>query len=403
MAVAIRALCSVAMSKWVAVFFGPAGTALFGQFINLFGAYTVVANDGLARAMVKEGAHFYAVGDEGRLSETISSACILMFFIFGLQAVVLFGLAQSTPWLEPFYGAPIWWFIIPGFSALAATFFCSSLFLIRGQTNLQAMAVTSISVGALLGLIAATAFGASVLTCFVFLTLGQILVGTAWILWHSHHIRSIFIFFKWNSVIARKMAGFTMAVASSALLAKIADYGIVGWAIRIHGAEPVGIWVAMNRLADSVNIPVLAISNGILLPLLSANLHNIKALREIIRPVFRQGFALTFIGFGILFALYPWVMQMLFSADFVANSSWVSWQVLGDFFRSNAFLIAVLSLATGATRFFFWLEISSVALFVCLTLSLSGWMGMEGVFLAHAIRYGLYWLVLFARFRSVLV
>ena len=190
-------------------------------------------------------------------------------------------------------------------------------------------------------------------------------------------------------------------MASTALLAKIADYGVVHWAIDFHGDAHVGIWLAMNRLADAVNIPILAVTNAILLPLLSANAQQPAALRGIMKPIFRQTFGLTFLGFGFVFLVYPFLMKFLFSAAFQVETNWTLWQVTGDFFRSNAFLLSILCLATGATRFFFWLEISSIAVSILLTIGLSQTLGMDGIFIAHTIRFGLYWICLFWRFRQI--
>jgi hypothetical protein len=69
--VGFRAFSALAVGKWIAVCFGPSGTALFGQMMNLYATYANIPNDGLSRAMVKEGAHAHQQGDEEGTEEAV--------------------------------------------------------------------------------------------------------------------------------------------------------------------------------------------------------------------------------------------------------------------------------------------------------------------------------------------
>ncbi len=192
-------------------------------------------------------------------------------------------------------------------------------------------------------------------------------------------------------------------VDKSSALSKVADFGLVTWAMGYYGKPTVGIWLAMNRLADSANIPILAVVNGILIPMLSGKTGNQEEIRAIMRPLFKQLIFWTAIGFSLVYLIYPFLLSLLFSSEFHTKSDWVSFQMLGDFFKSNAYLISGLCLAMGATRFYFWVETISIAFVVIMTILFANVLGETGLFAAHSFRYGLFLLVLVFRFRQFLL
>lgn len=401
--VGFRALASLAMNKWIALSFGPAGTAIFGQFINLFAVFSSISVEGLARGMIREGSFFNSSKQEGEIGKTIGSSLILLLAILLVQWVILYFSGEYTSWVEPFSSSPIWVWLFPGLSVLTFTFFSSNFFLIRSQTHYQSTFVTLISFGAFGGLAVSQWLGNDLLTTLILITTGQIFIGLLVFIFYFKNLKIRLINLKFDLKLAKKIMSFTLVVSSTFLFSKLADYGLVSWAMDHHGKETTGIWLAMNRLADSINIPILAVVNGILLPLLSGKSNKPDEIKSILAPLFRQLAFWTVVGLAVLFFLYPSVLGLFFSNQFVSQNSWAGWQLAGDFFKSNSYLLSGLSLALGTTRFYFWLEISSVILIVVLTLFLSSWLGEMGIFAAHGIRYGLFWLALTVRFRRYIL
>ncbi|HPI09879.1 MAG TPA: hypothetical protein PLK63_02515, partial [Catalimonadaceae bacterium] len=130
---------------------------------------------------------------------------------------------------------------------------------------------------------------------------------------------------------------------------------------------------------------------------------HIPKLREILRPIFRQSLVVLLVGMAMLYWLYPVLLPVLFSKEFVADPNWTKMQLFGDFFKSSTYVIAIVMLAMGHTRFYFWLETGSVAIQIGLTYGLFQIFGFEGMFLAHAIRYCLYWLAIVLNYRKILL
>jgi PST family polysaccharide transporter len=197
------------------------------------------------------------------------------------------------------------------------------------------------------------------------------------------------------------MSRFALALAGSGIINQLAIYALVHWALDSLGAEAVGKWMAMNRLADAFNVPLLAVANSILLPTLAGLSANIPGLKDFIRPIFRQSLLWLALGFLALWALYPLLLRLLFSDEFTADPALLPWQMAGDFFRSSTCVFAVVMLALGHTRFYFWLETASALLVLAGSIFLFPRFGFACLFITHAIRYALYWLAIVLRYRNI--
>jgi len=237
--------------------------------------------------------------------------------------------------------------------------------------------------------------------CLLGFLMGQAAGSFGLLLFRSGEIPPFFRKDFWSFPLARTMLLFAAAVAASGLINQVAIYALVHWALETIGAEKVGLWMAMNRLADSFNIPILAVANSILLPTLAGLSTNLPGLREFLRPIFRQSLLWLGIGMAVLFLLYPFLLQLLYSKAFVAEPGLLPWQIAGDFFRSSTCVFAVLMLAMGHTRFYFWLESGSALFMLAGSYLLFPRYGFACLFITHALRYFLYWVTIVYRYRHI--
>jgi len=401
--VGFRAAFALAVSKWIAVGFGPAGTALFGQLMNLYSSFSCIPIDGLSRAMVKDGARFAQAGKEEQAAEVVAGSYGLLVLIFGLQWVIALFIALFTNWFAPFQSDGFLpWFLL-GFGLLSSVYFGSNVFLIWKKTKIQSFLAAGLSFGGLLGYGIAFFYGTAFQGCLLAYVLGQVTIALISILYFSKALPQIWQVPKWKMPVVRNLLRFTFGLSLTFLINQISNYAFVHWALDAMGTQKVGLWMAMNRLADVFCIPILAIANAILLPLLSSHADKPGELHQIISPTFKLSLFGLGIGLAALFWLYPYILPILYSAEFVADTSWIGWQVGGDFFKSSTYVFAVLVLAMGHIRFYFWLETGSTLLVFALSWAFYGKLGYIGLFIAHFIRFLLYWIILVWRYRKILI
>ena len=86
----------------------------------------------------------------------------------------------------------------------------------------------------------------------------------------------------------------------------------------------------------------------------------------------------------------PWVMQLMYSAEFLPAIDVFRWQVLGDIIKVVSWPLGFVLLAAGASKTFFITDFLSIGLFVIITWLLIQFMGVAGAGVAFAIMYVLY-------------
>ena len=111
-----------------------------------------------------------------------------------------------------------------------------------------------------------------------------------------------------------------------------------------------------------------------------------------ILPLFAVGMLIVFLCRNLIIELlYPGLTEM---------APLFKWQLLGDFIRLASLVLLNQFLAKKLVRNFIFSELFSVVIFYVLAQVLVGPFGVEGVVLAHLIRYVFYFfLVVFLVFR----
>jgi PST family polysaccharide transporter len=399
-AVALRALSALALGKWIAILFGPYGTLIFGQIMNLFGVFSTLSYDGLSKGMIKNGAS--EINPE-KASAWVQAALQILLLLMSLAVVLIYAAGMLTDRLLPLSASPAFPVLLLCFFLLSLSYFLGQIFLVWQKSNLQAICSALLSGGGIAGFALARWFGAGLMSAMIWMLLGQALAGISGFLYFQRFIPRRFIKPSSVWVLARPLLHYVLALSSAGFIQHGLNYLWVQWAMGQSGSETMGIWMAMNRLADMVNIPVLAIANTVLLPRLSARLSDEKGIREVILPVFQNSFGFIVIFMLLLFLVYPQVLHLFYSSGFNAEPSWTVWQLAGDVFKSSSYFISILMLVMGHTRFFFILEIGSVLFLMGCSRLLLPQMGTEAYFLIHFFRYLIYWLLIVMRYRRYLI
>lgn len=392
-----RALSALATGKIIALAFGPAGTALFGQALNLFSIQAGIPSDALARAMVREG----NAGSDAARQNAASTASVLLLLVFTLIAIVSLLLSHLTSWFEPFASVGNISSFFLAFFLAAAGSFTGSYFLIWKKTNLQALSVSFMALGGLAGLSISHWAGLGFFECLIGFLVGQAAGAFGLLVWKMTELPALFSNVSLDFSLAGRLLRFASALAASGAVSMISGYALVHWSMETMGAVSVGKWMAMNRLADTFTIPILAVANSILLPALAGLSGNPEGLRKFLKPVFRFSMRWLFPAILLLWLAYPMLMRLLFSSDFSVDSGLLPWQLAGDYFRGSTSVFAVLMLALGHTRFYFWLETASSLFMLAGTWMLYPKLGFAALFWMHAVRYFLYWLVIVLRYRRI--
>jgi PST family polysaccharide transporter len=85
---------------------------------------------------------------------------------------------------------------------------------------------------------------------------------------------------------------------------------------------------------------------------------------------------------------------VLFTAEFAEMEVLFGWQMVGDTLKIGSWVLAYLMLGKAMVKMFIASEIAFAAGFYGWSYLFTNMIGLEGVTLAHALNYAMYWIVM---------
>lgn len=167
------------------------------------------------------------------------------------------------------------------------------------------------------------------------------------------------------------------------------------------GLKEAGYWQAMNRISDYYLMFVNSLMVLYVFPRLNA-IKDSSAFREEIYKFFRS--VMPYFA-GVLLLIYMLrvpLIHLLLTDEFETTATLFSWQLIGDFIKVMAMVIALQFLAK---RMFIHFIILQVFLFFMLYLSSVYFInvfGIQGAVIAHCVSYTVYFVIILLLFASSL-
>lgn len=159
-----------------------------------------------------------------------------------------------------------------------------------------------------------------------------------------------------------------------------------------------GIWTAMTNISKNYMVFSGAIFTLYVLPKF-AGIHNKSDFKAELFNIYKTLLPLFGIGMLLIYFLKDYVIQLIYP-DFHGMAPLFKWQLMGDFVRLAALVFGYQFLAKKMVKNFIFSEVISLALFYVFSYYLVGKYGVEGVVMAHFLRYVVYFfVVLFLVFR----
>lgn len=152
-----------------------------------------------------------------------------------------------------------------------------------------------------------------------------------------------------------------------------------------------GIWTAMTNISKNYMVFSSAIFSLYVLPKF-AGIYTKTDFKVELANIYKTLMPLFGVGMLLVYFLRDYVIQIIYP-DFYAMSPLFKWQLLGDFVRLAALVLGYQFLAKKMVRNFIFSEIISLSLFYGFSYYFVEIYGVEGVVIAHFLRYVLYFLL----------
>ena len=393
-AVVIKMLTMLGLNKILAIYVGPAGYAAIGNFQNAAQMITTFASGAINTGVVKYTAEYHDDEEKQRqVWRTAGTIAVLGSVITGIGVAVFS--KQIAQWFlqdESYNTVFIW------FSVTLVFFIFNTLLLaiLNGKKEIHRYIIANIA-GSLFALavtsVLAVQFGLHGALTALAIHPSFAFIITLYLCYKADWFKFSYLFGRLDKQVFLNLSKYTAMALTSAACVPVSHILIRTHLADTLGMDAAGYWEAMWRLSAAYLMLVTTTLSLYYLPKLS----ELKDPKEIKAEIL-QGYKIILpvaAACGlVIYLLRDFIIGVLFTSDFIPMRDLFAWQMVGDTLKIGSWILAYLMLGKAMMKLFIASEIVFAAGFYAWTYFLTGMYGLEGVTIAHAISYAIYWVVM---------
>ncbi len=401
--VILKIIIGFVSSKVIAIFIGPSGMALVGNLRNFTASIEGIATLGFTNGIVK-----YVAEKEDNLEELkrfLSTIFMALFFVIVILSGLLFFLATYLN--HEVFGTDFqfeWVFKVFG---LALPWYIASIILvavINGFGEFKKVIYINI-IGNVLGLIITVGliffyktFGALLA---VILSPSVLFFVTLFFIHKKINLFPLISIKSFDFSVLKPMSEYSLMALVSMIFGPMVYLGIRNSVIENLDINQAGYWEALTRISNYYLLFLTTVLTVYFLPKLSKSTSN-EETKSVFWSYYKGIIPVFLVGLLVVYLLKDILIQMLFTKEFIPVSELFFWQLLGDFFKALSLILGYQFFAKKLTKAFIITELLSLTILWFSSIYLLKVYGIEGVVMAHAFTFFMYFLVLGIYFRKYL-
>lgn len=386
-AVLVKIFALLGINKVLAVYVGPAGYASLGQFQNAITIITTFASGALNTGVTKYTAEY--VDDEPKQIEIWKTAGTLAL---GISLVFSVLVAVFSSRLAYFFLNDAAYSSVFLCFAVALSFFVLNALLLAvlvGKKEVPRYVMANI-VGSLL----------SIAFVFYFVTLwglyGALIALASYqsvaffitliICWNLKWFKISNFYGTVNRLAARNLGKFALMAVVSAACVPFSQILVRQYIVEDLGSESAGYWEAIWRLSSAYLMLVTTVLSVYYLPKLSELKQYDEIRAEIINGA-KIIVPVTVLGAISIYILRSFIVEVLFSKEFLPVENVMGWQLIGDVLKITSWLVAYVFISKARFKVFIFIEVFFSITFVLLSIFFISKYGLVGGAYAHILNY----------------
>lgn len=191
--------------------------------------------------------------------------------------------------------------------------------------------------------------------------------------------------------IVKSFMGYALMAFVSSILINYVSIDIRNMLVNKLSETDAGIWTAMTNISKNYMLFSSALFSMYVLPKFS-QIQAAKDFKKEVWYIYKTLLPIFGLGMLLIYLLRDWVVAIIYPG-FEGLTTLFKWQLIGDFIKLASIILSYQFLAKRLLKYFIFTEIFSLASFYVLANYLVSKIGIEGVVLADALRYLLYFLV----------
>ncbi len=386
-ATVIKLLSVLVINKAVAIYIGPAGLALVGQFQNFIQLVMVAAQGAISSGVTKYTAEYGK--DNERIPILFSTAgkiSLISSVVVGIGVAILSEFA-SLHFLKSIEYSYI--FVIFGFTVVLFVINNLLLSILNGLKEIKTWVIINV-IQSIYSLIFTTLLivwlGLDGALIALVTNQSIILVIVVWML-KKHQVIKLESFKNaFDKPEAKKLIGFAAMAITSALTVPITHLVIRGYIGETLDWDQAGYWQAIWYISTMYLMVVTTTLSVYYLPRLSELTDKSEIKKELIAG-YRLLLPITILMAITIFFLKDFIIWLLFTEEFAPMRELFMWQLIGDTIKLSSFLIGYILIAKAMVKIFIFKEIFIALVFIFLSIYLVSLLGLVGVVVAYALTY----------------
>lgn len=398
----IRLASGFVASKVVALYTGPAGVALIGQFGNFISIALTFSNGAINTGVIKYTAEYD--GDdvsEKKLFSTSFKISVYCSCFFGLILLITAPNTSQLLFNSSLYSNPI---RVLGITIVLFSVNSLLISILNGKKQIKSYTIVN-TAGSIIGLFFTVilVFLYKVEGALYALVLSQsiVLFVTVTIIMKSSWFSWSYFSQPFDKKVAKKLSQYSLMAIISVLTVPVSQIILRNIVIDKLGLNSAGYWQGMMRISDGYLMLITTSLSTYYLPKL-ASLSNNSDLRKEILQGYKIILPSVLIGCLFVYVLRFFIIHAFYTKEFEMMSGLFAYQLLGDFFKMAAWILGYLMLAKAMTKVFIITEILFSISYVILGYICISYFKLNGITLAFAINYFIYLITMIVLFRKLL-
>ncbi len=390
----VNIVCSIVRTKLVALWMGPTGVGLFGLWLAAQDMLSTATNLGVRTSSVRDITSSAATGNSSRVAAvvTVVRKWSLWLGLFG--ALVTIALAPLLSQISFGDDKPIWGFVFLSASILLMSLMSGEHAILQGTTKLKNLAHASVW-GSVAGL-------AVSVPMFYFWRIDSVLPSiVAYAL-----TGALFAYIYRNKEIPAQEMTTKEVYAQGKDFVRLGIYMTIGTFLAIlssyvfsaylnwrGGTEQMGFYQAGYTLVNRYVGLVLTALGVEYFPRLSKVAHSNNRLGLFVNQEIKIALLVLVPVVLVFMLLRGFVVELLYSKEFSAILTYVSWMLVGMVLRATSWCMAFVILAKGDGKVYVVTESVSVAVGLVLNIVAYHYWGLNGLGVSFVIWYLIYNLI----------
>ncbi|MFJ3157737.1 O-antigen translocase [Pseudomonas protegens] len=388
--VLVKVLTLLGVNKVLAIYVGPAGYAVLGQFQNALQMITTFSTGTINFGVTKLTAEYGENELKQRHVWSTAAAIIFCGSISTMLLLLVFNESLSIWFLKDKKYSGV--FICLGFSLLFLTTNTLLLAILVGKKEVERYVLANIA-GSLLSLsvvvVMATNFGLYGALIALATYQSVAFFSTLALCYKKSWFRISYFFYGVNKCVAIDLGKYVLMALTTTICTPVSYIFVRNILGHNVGWEAAGYWEAMVRLS-SASLMLVSTTLGIyFLPKIT----QIKKISDIKKEMLKVCFVILPVTIFFSFVIYilrDFIVLVLFTKDFYPMRELFAWQMLGDVLRVGGWIFMYIMQGKGMMRLYISSEVVSSIMFVCFAWLFTSIYGGQGVVIAHAANYLLY-------------